>query len=646
MKSRLSLRAFSIYLLCIALPIIVLLACDASERIEQSRKNYHQSKEQAMDHVAQALNTQFAALEHTANEIYLSSWYRKSISQSDVYQKEFHIVRKMEISNDLMYKVSLLPFVKDILILDMLQDIMICKHGWFGSIQKYSDVYCTLDLSNLMQQLKSSDLFTPVQSLDDRYYILSYPDSNHASTRRIAFLLEKTEIQNWLNVQQTGQFTTVSLVWKEEQNEQTHIRALNRPAVRLQFTYPDENEIFAKEGTRYILGNLALALVASAVLAIIFTILFTRPLEQLLHTFAHDGSKNQRAAIAGLSSRFQQISEQNESLRQKLGTFVNEMRGEILLRMMMNNGDFELDIGYMDHLFPWLVANEPFFMMLTKSVLSNEEGCCLEIPMPTEDKCYLFWQPDDQRAETLRITLCNQANPTACTAVHRGICSLHACYDQMLRQLHNWQQPIALADLTTFLSHLQSGNEEQCIQVLTLYRQDQAVDAARYLQHLLIHWMQEKAIPDDPSLMTDFDDWKVIYQRIRIICSYKAYNAGEAESPLISSVNRVMREYLSLSDLSLKYLADQFGTSVGALSRLYKRETGRNFSTVLLEMRLSRAKTLLLESTQSIASIAQDCGYENYLSFKRAFLRKEGISPREYRTIHMNDAGEQDDIAK
>lgn len=86
--------------------------------------------------------------------------------------------------------------------------------------------------------------------------------------------------------------------------------------------------------------------------------------------------------------------------------------------------------------------------------------------------------------------------------------------------------------------------------------------------------------------------------------------------------------------MSLKYLAGQFDTNVGALSRLYKQETGQNFSTALLQLRMTKAKELLLHTEKSLSSIALSCGYENYLSFKRAFSRFEGTSPREYREAH------------
>ena len=95
-----------------------------------------------------------------------------------------------------------------------------------------------------------------------------------------------------------------------------------------------------------------------------------------------------------------------------------------------------------------------------------------------------------------------------------------------------------------------------------------------------------------------------------------------------------MNEYYSLPDLSLIYLAGQFDTSVGALSRLYKQETGRNFSTALLELRMNKAKELLLHTDESLSAIALRCGYENYLSFKRAFSRFAEMAPREYREAH------------
>lgn len=56
-----------------------------------------------------------------------------------------------------------------------------------------------------------------------------------------------------------------------------------------------------------------------------------------------------------------------------------------------------------------------------------------------------------------------------------------------------------------------------------------------------------------------------------------------------------------------------------------------NFYDYLCRIRMEKAKEYLRTMDAPIAEVARRVGYENELSFKRAFVRYEGIKPREYR---------------
>ena len=52
---------------------------------------------------------------------------------------------------------------------------------------------------------------------------------------------------------------------------------------------------------------------------------------------------------------------------------------------------------------------------------------------------------------------------------------------------------------------------------------------------------------------------------------------------------------------------------------------------------MEKAKEYLRETEIPVAEVARKVGYENELSFKRAFVRYEGIKPREYRQNQQNE---------
>jgi AraC-like DNA-binding protein len=90
------------------------------------------------------------------------------------------------------------------------------------------------------------------------------------------------------------------------------------------------------------------------------------------------------------------------------------------------------------------------------------------------------------------------------------------------------------------------------------------------------------------------------------------------------------------SNLSLKELADRFNLSVSSISKIFKDYMNINFYDYICRIRMDKAKEMLNENKYSLHKIAKAVGYENDYSFKRAFLRYEGIKPEEYKRIAVS----------
>lgn len=82
---------------------------------------------------------------------------------------------------------------------------------------------------------------------------------------------------------------------------------------------------------------------------------------------------------------------------------------------------------------------------------------------------------------------------------------------------------------------------------------------------------------------------------------------------------------------SLSELADILHYDLYWLSREIKRLTGKTYTNLLQEKRLSQAAFLLRTTKINIADISVSVGYENISYFHRIFAKRFGISPREYR---------------
>ncbi len=98
-------------------------------------------------------------------------------------------------------------------------------------------------------------------------------------------------------------------------------------------------------------------------------------------------------------------------------------------------------------------------------------------------------------------------------------------------------------------------------------------------------------------------------------------------------INRVV-EFLHrryADELRVEDLASLAGLSESHFTRLFKSETGKTPAEYLIDVRLSRARRLLLAGSATITEIALDCGFGSSSHFTAAFRRTFGITPSLYR---------------
>lgn len=82
---------------------------------------------------------------------------------------------------------------------------------------------------------------------------------------------------------------------------------------------------------------------------------------------------------------------------------------------------------------------------------------------------------------------------------------------------------------------------------------------------------------------------------------------------------------------SLTELSEIMFYDFNALSREIKKKTGKTFTELMQEKRLSQAVFLLKNTDIGIDSVATSVGYENISYFHRLFKQKYGVTPKQYR---------------
>ena len=102
------------------------------------------------------------------------------------------------------------------------------------------------------------------------------------------------------------------------------------------------------------------------------------------------------------------------------------------------------------------------------------------------------------------------------------------------------------------------------------------------------------------------------------------------ESPVLRRALEILSARL-VSPPSMVALAESVGVSRATLDRLFMRELGRPAHAELLRRRIARAKELLRDTSLSVASISDECGFCNPGYFAVAFARSEGVTPATWR---------------
>ena len=85
--------------------------------------------------------------------------------------------------------------------------------------------------------------------------------------------------------------------------------------------------------------------------------------------------------------------------------------------------------------------------------------------------------------------------------------------------------------------------------------------------------------------------------------------------------------------LSLLEIADHVGLSRRQIERLFRQEMGRSPARYYLEIRLDRARHLLIQSSMPVVEVAVACGFVSASHFSKCYREFFDKTPREERRL-------------
>lgn len=101
----------------------------------------------------------------------------------------------------------------------------------------------------------------------------------------------------------------------------------------------------------------------------------------------------------------------------------------------------------------------------------------------------------------------------------------------------------------------------------------------------------------------------------------------------LSSITSYMKENYA-DELSLEEVARIFGYSPNYLSRMFQKYAGITYKSYLQNVRLGYALKDLEKGKYSITETALRCGFSGSKALARAFRKKYGMLPSEYKEMH------------
>lgn len=118
----------------------------------------------------------------------------------------------------------------------------------------------------------------------------------------------------------------------------------------------------------------------------------------------------------------------------------------------------------------------------------------------------------------------------------------------------------------------------------------------------------------------------VISRKYRLI---KGALAADKANVIYRSIERMNMEIGA--PISVEELAKQSGYSVSRFSHLFKEVIGTAPHLYLADLRMEKAKDLLINTHYTVAEIGRAVGFADQNYFSRFFKKKIGVSPSEYR---------------
>ncbi|MCZ8510959.1 helix-turn-helix domain-containing protein [Paenibacillus filicis] len=149
---------------------------------------------------------------------------------------------------------------------------------------------------------------------------------------------------------------------------------------------------------------------------------------------------------------------------------------------------------------------------------------------------------------------------------------------------------------------------------------------------------KELLLPKDEypnaSMLAEFETVEELTDLVKNICSnlcsFIRENKTAKDQSLIADAVSYIQSHYANCDFSIQNMADHFGMTLTNLSQYFKNQTGQTIIDYTTNLRMNKAKELLMSSDLTLNELSVQVGYLNSSSFIRRFKQITGLTPGQY----------------
>lgn len=124
----------------------------------------------------------------------------------------------------------------------------------------------------------------------------------------------------------------------------------------------------------------------------------------------------------------------------------------------------------------------------------------------------------------------------------------------------------------------------------------------------------------------------ILFDKLNI----KGKLSDDGMKSVVDYIERNLKKGISLEDV-----ANHVNISTYYLSKIFKKEMGVNFITYVTDRKMDMAKEMLVNTDIPVLNIALDLAYNEANYFSKAFKKKTGLTPSEYREKYKEKGGRE-----